>query len=248
MALSKIPLGIAKQLDFLALLPDAHDPAFPERAVGLLILLDQAPRHLCTKQNERSRNSFFNPLALDYALALRKLPHGVCIHEFPRWEKLGYTYEHFNAISNLLTAPFAHSEDLAIHETHLLPEVQARRILTEQLYNTLDVQHAREAAAGTSIAASSNTLEFACLFREWIPEGADFAQTVFWWCRVKEAHTPIIRAFGQYPYRNRAVGRSSTPEEVVFLGQTGNFGVSVDEEAAGRIRDDVERGVWTPLV
>ncbi|KAL1600815.1 hypothetical protein SLS60_007203 [Paraconiothyrium brasiliense] len=247
LALSKIPLFDAQNLDFLTLLPSPDDPSFPTQALGLLILLDQAPRHLCTNLHERWRNAFFDPLALSYSLALRALPPPHHIHTFPRWEKQGWTYEHFNTMCNFLTAPFAHSESHPIHSTHLLPEVAARRRLTEKHYGVKDVQHAHELADASPLHTSSNTLAFAELIRAWVPPEADMAETVFWWCRVKEAHTPIIRVFGRYPYRNRAMGRVSTAEEEVFLEQTGHFGVSVDEEATGRIREDVERGVWTAL-
>ncbi|MFC7705121.1 DUF924 family protein [Plastorhodobacter daqingensis] len=35
------------------------------------------------------------------------------------------------------------------------------------------------------------------------------------------AHRGIIRRFGRFPYRNAALGRSSTPEEEAFLAQGG---------------------------
>jgi uncharacterized protein (DUF924 family) len=35
-------------------------------------------------------------------------------------------------------------------------------------------------------------------------------------------HKAIIDRFGRYPHRNTALGRNSTPEEVVFLGQPGS--------------------------
>lgn len=63
-----------------------------------------------------------------------------------------------------------------------------------------------------------------------------------------EAHTPIVRVFGGYPYRNGAVGRVSSAEEEAWLEATGGgFGVGVDGEAEERIRRDVRAGRWTPL-
>jgi uncharacterized protein (DUF924 family) len=244
LALSKLPLPDARKLDFFELLPSPSDPEFLPQAVGMLVLLDQAPRHICTNQHERWRNAFFDELALGFALALRKLPDAMCIHEFARWQATGWSLAHFLAASPLLTAPFAHSEDLAVHTALLLPEVQGHRRLAETQYGVVDAQHAAE---DPTLAASANTLEFARLIRAWIPRGAGTPQTLFWWCRVIEAHTPVIRVFGRYPYRNRAMGRVSTPAELVFLKETGDFGVSVDEGAAARIRADVEAGVWTAL-
>ncbi|HRO10549.1 DUF924 family protein [Amaricoccus sp.] len=36
-----------------------------------------------------------------------------------------------------------------------------------------------------------------------------------------QAHREIIRRFGRFPYRNAALGRESTPEEVAFLAEGG---------------------------
>ena len=39
--------------------------------------------------------------------------------------------------------------------------------------------------------------------------------------RHARAHREIIRRFGRFPYRNAALGRESTPEEVAFLEEGG---------------------------
>lgn len=35
-------------------------------------------------------------------------------------------------------------------------------------------------------------------------------------------HRDIIRRFGRFPHRNRALGRTSTPEEMAFLATPGS--------------------------
>ena len=35
-------------------------------------------------------------------------------------------------------------------------------------------------------------------------------------------HKAIVDRFGRYPHRNEVLGRSSTPEEIEFLGQPGS--------------------------
>lgn len=40
--------------------------------------------------------------------------------------------------------------------------------------------------------------------------------------RYALAHREIIRRFGRFPHRNAALGRTSTPEEIEFLGQPGS--------------------------
>ena len=37
-----------------------------------------------------------------------------------------------------------------------------------------------------------------------------------------EKHAAIIRRFGRYPHRNAILGRTSTPEEIVFLSEPGS--------------------------
>jgi uncharacterized protein (DUF924 family) len=37
-----------------------------------------------------------------------------------------------------------------------------------------------------------------------------------------EKHAAIIRRFGRYPHRNAILGRNSTPEEIVFLQESGS--------------------------
>ncbi|KAL5375123.1 hypothetical protein DPSP01_011437 [Paraphaeosphaeria sporulosa] len=242
LALSKIPLPEAQALDWLAILPAPTSPDFPVQAVGLTVLLDQAPRHLCTGTHERWRNAFFDPLALGFARRLRALPASLAVHTWARWEREGWSFAHWSVLSNFVTAPLAHAEDLAVHEGLLLPEIAARRALVESHYAVRDELHDPHLAT-----SSTATAEFARLIRVGMPPGADMPRTVFWWCRVNEAHTPIIRRFARYPYRNAALGRVSTPAELEFLAATGNFGVGLDGEEAARVRADVEDGIWTAL-
>lgn len=37
-----------------------------------------------------------------------------------------------------------------------------------------------------------------------------------------EKHAAVIRRFGRYPHRNAILGRESTPEELLFLGEQGS--------------------------
>ena len=51
------------------------------------------------------------------------------------------------------------------------------------------------------------------LYREFAPaENLDF----------ELRHKAIVDRFGRYPHRNEVLGRSSTPEEIEFLGQPGS--------------------------
>jgi uncharacterized protein (DUF924 family) len=246
-ALSKLDLIEESMPSFLSLLPEASSPEFPTQALALVILLDQAPRLLCNGVNERWRNGYFDPLALNLSSELQALPPSSRIDNFACWEKQGFSFAHWCMISVLLSAPFAHSEDLAIHEDILVPKVRERRLETERYYKTADMVHAKELEQGSTMDASLDTLAFSRLVRQGMPQTGDIKDCVFWFCRVKEAHVPIVRIFGRYPYRNRALGRVSTEAETSFLEKTRDFGVGVDEDAAKRIRNDVVNGVWSPL-
>jgi hypothetical protein len=63
---------------------------------------------------------------------------------------------------------------------------------------------------------------------------------------IFDAHPPIVKTFGRYPYRNGAIGRESTPRELEWLEKTDHF-AEVEPEVAMRIREDVLAGRWTPL-
>lgn len=49
-----------------------------------------------------------------------------------------------------------------------------------------------------------------------------------------KAHREIIRRFGRFPFRNRALGRTSTPAEQKFLAESGYADVLRQIEAAGQ--------------
>lgn len=44
--------------------------------------------------------------------------------------------------------------------------------------------------------------------------------------RHAQQHRDIVLRFGRFPHRNRALGRQSTPEELAFLANSGDFGQS----------------------
>jgi|SRR5690348_675964 len=44
------------------------------------------------------------------------------------------------------------------------------------------------------------------------------------YCKYAEAHREVIVRFGRFPHRNRALGRTSTPEELAWLDAGGGFG------------------------
>lgn len=62
------------------------------------------------------------------------------------------------------------------------------------------------------------------LFKARMPEGDNLLHA--------RAHREVIRRYGRFPYRNAALGRLSTPEEMAFLG-AGGYGAIVRELQEG---------------
>ena len=221
-----------------------HSP-FPEQALGLQILLDQAPRILCTDTDERWRNDYFDHLALGFAKRLRELPAGQSLEKKERWAQVGYSFDHWTSIIILVIAPFAHAEDMECQRVQTSLTCYLRDE-TERYCGAVDPHF----SANPGLAESQDVGAFSRIAKTGGPEEGEHAGVqdhVFWFCWILDAHVPIIRVFGRYPYRNAAVGRVCTEEEERFLEETDRFGEMKDERAKKRIREDVEKGIWTPL-
>jgi uncharacterized protein (DUF924 family) len=240
LALSKI--GLKNAPDFMTFLPEPSDAEFPEQAVGMLVLLDQATRRLCIGVDERWRNAYFDELALGFAKQLHELPAKQSIEPKERWiDELGYTFEHWCIIRILLAAPFAHAEDMAMQRIQTAMTVFWRNE-TEKHYNTKDPHYAKD----SGLADSEDVLAFSKIAHTGGPGSGKMVDLAFWFCWIMDAHPPIIRVFGHYPYRNAAIGRSTTEKEKKFLEDTKHYG-EVDQESAKKIKEDIEAGRWTPL-
>lgn len=233
-------LDVADELFALLSEPESHE--FPEQALGLLLLLDQSPRQLFSSHDERWTYSYFDALALRVLNRLRALPEALQPDRKERWtDEMGYTFSHWAVTRFWFTAPLTHSESIADQELQqrLCNEV---RIAVEATTGTRDAY--RE--CGTELATDPTA--FSRRARMGPPVGDDItmADFVFWFLMIFDAHVPIIRAFGRFPFRNGAMGRVTTEAEKSFLERTGGFG-TLGEEAQRRIREDVQAGRWTPL-
>jgi uncharacterized protein (DUF924 family) len=74
--------------------------------------------------------------------------------------------------------------------------------------------------AETSIDQSRSV----CLMKARMPQGNDNLLHA-------QVHREIIRRFGRFPYRNEALGRRSTAEEIAFLDGGGYRGIMEDMQA-----------------
>ncbi|KAJ8075498.1 hypothetical protein PM082_021128 [Marasmius tenuissimus] len=86
------------------------------------------------------------------------------------------------------------------------------------------------------------------LLGEGPPMAGSAADLLFWIYRVLDAHTPILKEYGRYPYHNESVGRESTPREKEYLKATHNLGAAgLSEAEAEKLRKEVRNGVWEDL-
>lgn len=235
-------LSLDDSLDMMAFLSDPSSASFPEEALAMMLLLDQAPRMICHGADERWRNDYFDHLAIRFAKQLCALPPSHAVNSKERWiTHKGYSFEYWAAVLIFLASPFAHAENI---ECQVIQStmVEVLRRETESHYGTTDQLHARD----PDMRDSEDTLSFARIARTWATRSGEVADHIFCYCWIMDAHPPIIRVFGRYPYRNAAVGRISTEDEKVFLDQTQHYG-EIDEASATSVMDDVQSGVWTPL-
>ncbi|KAL6924035.1 hypothetical protein FSHL1_001289 [Fusarium sambucinum] len=244
-ALSRLsPDATLPDLDLMSLLPPSTAVDFPQQCFGLQLLLDQTSRIFFTGIDARWQSGYFGPLGRRLAGQWHALPKERQPYKFERWKAAGYTsFSYWVATQTMWAAPFLHAEDLESQSTGLDLSEELRRTVEkytgvgDPYRNTRDV-----------------TLKDDLLFlREVIKgppveDGADISMATwtYWWCMILDAHWPIIKRFGRYPYRNAVLGRVSTEEERKWLDDTGHFG-EAPPDVAERIRKDVEEGKWTTL-
>jgi uncharacterized protein (DUF924 family) len=221
-------------------LPPPSSPKYPENALALVLLIDQAPRQTFTGLNYRWTYMYFDVTA-------RKLVKELLYTGNPaerpdslsRWTKLGYPFEDAMIRKFWLLAPLIHSEDIEDHRAVSL-KIEEMRKHVERYSGR------RDPARDTMEQDSKDVLLFGNLIRGGPP--STFADFMFWMFRVFNAHDPIIEKFGRYPYLNGAQGRRTTVAEAVHLKDSDNFGMpSLTDDQVRKIREHVTLGTWEPL-
>lgn len=234
-------LGVDHVPDLMQFLPPPEATDFPSKALGLLTLLDQCPRSLFSGANERYTYDYFDTLAMKLVRQLRALPPSLRPDSMERLMAQGWSYDYCVVARFWFMTPFVHSEELEDHEL--------QRVLAEGIRNDVEKHVGKvDANRGTVEVDSQDIYAFPRLVASApIQEGMSIDDFFFWVTRVFTVHTPIIKQFGHYPYRNKSQGRISTPEEVEYIEAIKGFMELKDEEAAKKIHDDVAAGIWSPL-
>jgi uncharacterized protein (DUF924 family) len=239
-ALSKI--GLSNMPNLLDLLPPPESKKFPEHALALQQLLDQAPRYL-KGVDKRWCNSYFDMISLDLAHQFAALPVALQPQRKERWlNEVGASFDTWALVQIWFTAPWMHSEDIKDHEAGAIAIEEWRQEVEKHSgkidpYRTEKEKNSKDTLAFSSLFMSGGVLSNPDIKME------DF---MFWWMLIKDVHKPIIVEFGRYPYRNAVVGIVSTEKEKAWLEETGHFG-EPDAETIRLIGADIKAGIWTPL-
>ncbi|KAK8105437.1 uncharacterized protein PG998_004090 [Apiospora kogelbergensis] len=226
-----------------ALLPRPEDPSFPEQALGLQLVLDQAPRELLNGPlDDRWVYGYFGELAATLAQHLRALPAEQSPHAWARW-KDGVSLDYFVWVRMFFTAPIVHHESLA-HEAVAM---------TEELRSLVENERgARDAYRDLPDEERWDLYGFPRMLkaRQGPPKGEDGKSSVtkgcFWICALLDVHYPILEKYGRYPYRNSVLGRVSTPDEEAWLKKAMIF-KPLAPDVVKRIKDDTKAGLWSPI-
>ncbi|KAI1050742.1 hypothetical protein LB507_009235 [Fusarium sp. FIESC RH6] len=245
-ALSQLsPDASLPDLDLMSLLPEPTATEFPQQCFGLQLLLDQASRILFPGIDARWQSGYFGPLGRQLAEQWYALPEEQRPYKRKRWQDMGVmSFSYWVATQVMWAAPFLHAEDLESQQIGLDLSEELRRAVEEQTGEKDSYRETRD-----------NTSKDDLLFLREVVKGPpvdegessiSITNWTFWWCMILDSHWPIIKRFGRYPYRNAILGRVSTDEERKWLDDTGHFG-EASPEAAEKIREDVEKGQWTPL-
>ncbi|KAI1335187.1 hypothetical protein F5Y15DRAFT_398460 [Xylariaceae sp. FL0016] len=235
-ALSEI--GLDNIPDLMVFLPSVESSDFPEQALGLQLLLDQAPRLLCRGVDARWTYGYFEEISVGLTLKLAALPPDMRPSSWSRW-KGSASFEYFVWVRTQLGAPFAHHERYGEANVAFSEET---RMLVEEHCGVRD-PHRDQPESEKRWDLHS----FPRLIRErGPPRSCGTAEGAFWLTCLMDAHKPPLDKYGRYPYRNGWLGRVNTPAEDEWMMKTENF-AAAPKEVSDKIREDVENGVWTPL-
>ncbi|MCJ1229206.1 hypothetical protein MMC12_005871 [Toensbergia leucococca] len=240
--------GSSKVPNLMQYLPNPEDKDFPIQALGLILLLDQAPRALREGTDVRYVFSYFDILTQRLCRQLFALPTHLRPDNLTRWTSMGFSYDHALNRHFWFIIPLVHSEEMEDHEFHTIL-LEKLRVDVESRTLTTDPYRSTQAED------SKDTIAFSRIIRAGPPDGhaATLASFSYWVLRLLRVHTPIIAHFGRYPYRCGDVGSELTGAEETYLKATDYFAVGwrLDDgemtDSAKAIRADVMHGVWRPL-
>jgi hypothetical protein len=222
--------------DLNKLLPPVDDADFPVQALGLQLVLDQAPRSFLEGIDRRYVNAFFGVICVRIAQGWQKLPPSKRPTSWERWEALGTSFEYWILVRLWFGATLVHQESTQDQAASFTEET--RRAVEEHYGKTDPLRgdsRLQDLWAFPKMLAAGGP-----------PQGASAADGQWWLGLLMDVHKTIIDAYGRYPYQNSEMGRLSSPEEIEWMEKAEAFR-EPPEDVRRKIREDVEKGIWTPL-
>ncbi|UNI13849.1 hypothetical protein JDV02_000547 [Purpureocillium takamizusanense] len=175
--------------------------------MSLIILLDQIPRNCYRGDAARVVFTVFDPLAQDVALAAMAagVPDG---EPQIRWR---FAYRSW------FYMPLMHSEDAATHDKAV---AEYEKMLAD--VKSLLPADGDGSRTSSSAAAAGEDDEYKAGAREVVRADVEAATKLAGMSlEFEKKHYDIIKRFGRYPHRNKAMGREPTKEEVEYLANGG---------------------------
>lgn len=229
-------LGLDDVPNLMDYLPQPEDPDFPLQALGLQLLLDQAPRALLTGVDARYTYAHFGEISVRYLKQLQHLPPSLHPAAWERW-KGSVSVDYYVLTRLWWGAPIVHSEKLG---DEALAFTNATREFVEHEFGVRDPYRDQPDKRW-------DLYGFPRMLEEGGPKSpCNVAQGWFWLACLMDVHYPPLKKYGRYPYQNQVFGRVPTPDEEEWMRVSGWFRRE-DPKVAERIRDDVAAGRWTPL-
>jgi uncharacterized protein (DUF924 family) len=182
-----------------------------EQALGLHLLLDQAPPALFEGMYGRYTYAYFQLVSRKLAQQILDLPTGLRVaSKKRRMEERGASFDFWVLAHLWFIAPWVRSEDLAGHEFAGRMN-EAVRVEVEEFSGKTDPYRARRAEL------AEDTYAFGTMHREGpqvlLEKGREMEEFVFWLWTVLDVHKPIIVKFGRYLYQDVAKGRMPNDED-----------------------------------
>lgn len=235
-------LGILDIPDLMQLLPPPESKSFPQQALGLQVLLDQAPRLLCQGIDSRWVGGYSDIISLGLLNKFNSLPRETRPYAKNRWtNELGATFGLWAIVRFWFIAPAVHSESSPAH-------AYARESIEEMRSEMESFTGKTDPYRDSMEEYLKDVYVFPKLINAGPPKGPNLKieELFFWLAILMATHLIILDVYGRYPYRNGALGRDSTEEEKEWLTATDYFG-SIPEDIAKKIEEDVKADRWTAL-
>ena len=217
---------------------DDGDLPASDRNLGIILTLDQGARYLCRGINARYAYDYFQQIPIH---TIRYVTDAG-MARLRDWEAAGVDKDQAMVRALVMLGVLARSEDPSDHE-HYLRIVEALRKEYERLTHTHDPYRSSSSHDIQDVELYGRILEEGP--PQW--EGVHMTDVIYWLMRVFVSHIAHIRYFGRSPFRNIAVGRLDTDEEVQWLSKVGVHRTQEDEKTRDAIKQDMEQGIWRPL-